>query len=140
MMRTSQRLGRAGMTVTVDTARLLTSAVGALFTLLLFSPESRSTENNCRPAIVVESAQLGPVQMRQRVWKGMLSIDAPRCATSSGSFELGLVREKENAPDLQFVERFTWTAGQMEVSVNFWEDEFVAKYWIHKIAPCACRH
>ncbi len=116
-----------------------TASLALLVMLVLFQPKSSSGQNICRPAIAVESAQFGSVQAQQRVWKGMLSIDARQCATASGAFELGFIREKENAPDLQFVEHLTWTAGQMEVSVNFWEDEFAAKYWIHKVAPCPCR-
>jgi hypothetical protein len=119
--------------------RLLAHAGGALFGLVLFTSQSSSGENICRPAIVVESAKFGPVLAKQRVWIGVLSVNAGRCAGASGLFELGFVREKENAPDLQFVEPFTWTAGTMQVSVKFWEDEFVAAYWIHQIAPCACR-
>jgi hypothetical protein len=134
MLRPSQSFGRAMTTVKPDAYLLPLMVI-----LALLDSTSSSGQNICRPAIIVEDAQFGPVQDRQRVWKGVLSIDAGQCASSSGAFELGFIREKENAPDLQFLEQLTWTAGKMQVSVNFWEDEFVSKYWIHKIAPCACR-
>jgi hypothetical protein len=122
-----------------DRLYLLRALARLVTVLVLFNPGSSAGQNICRPAIVVDSTQFGSVQAQQRVWKGMLSIDANQCASGSGAFELGFIRERENAPDLQFIERFTWTAGQMEISVSFWQDEFVSKYWIHKIAPCACR-
>jgi hypothetical protein len=43
------------------------------------------------------------------------------------------------APDLPFTEQFTWSAGQIEVSVNFWADEAVLAYSIGAVAPCPCR-
>ena len=74
----------------------------------------------------------------------MLHVDASRCAATSGSFEIHFVREKENAPELEFVERFTWQigetrSGQIEVSLDFWHDEAVLRYGLGSVAACACR-
>jgi hypothetical protein len=47
---------------------------------------------------------------------------------------------KENAPEVDFVEQFTWKPGTMEVSVTFWADEAVEGYWLREIAACPCRN
>jgi hypothetical protein len=46
---------------------------------------------------------------------------------------------KENAPDLRFVERFTWASGQTKVSLDISWDEWVQDYRLSRIAPCPCR-
>jgi hypothetical protein len=69
---------------------------------------------------------------------------APRCRriplrNQLRSFRHQLIRLKEMAPDLPFTEQFTWSPGQIEVSVNFWADEAVLAYSIGAVAPCPCR-
>jgi hypothetical protein len=75
----------------------------------------------------------------QRVWTARVDVDASRCATSSGRFDINFIRLKETAPDLPFTEQFTWRPGEIEVSVNFWTDEAVLEYLIGTIAACPCR-
>jgi hypothetical protein len=48
-------------------------------------------------------------------------------------------RLKEVAPDLQFMERFTWVSGRSELALDFWWDEWLEDYQIVSIAPCPCR-
>jgi len=54
-------------------------------------------------------------------------------------FEIDFIRGKEFGPDVQMTEKFRWTAGRFEVSVEFWADEAVLDYRIGFIAPCVCR-
>lgn len=75
----------------------------------------------------------------QRTWTGTLVADASPCSTASGQFDIQFTRLKEVAPDLQFTERFTWVAGQSEVSLDFWWDESLEDARIISIAPCPCR-
>ena len=49
-------------------------------------------------------------------------------------------RLKENAPDLTFSERFAWTQGRTEISLEFWADESVLDYAVDAVAPCTCRN
>ena len=72
-------------------------------------------------------------------WMAKLVADARHCATRSGQFEIDFIRIKENAPDMQFTERFRWTAGQFDVSIELTADEAVFDYRIGFIAPCVCR-
>jgi hypothetical protein len=69
----------------------------------------------------------------ERTWSATLSVDASRCATTSGRFEILFSRSKENAPEDEFVEPFTWKAGSVEISVNFWADEAVEGYWLRSV-------
>jgi len=93
----------------------------------------------CRPALSFKEVRFWEMRNLQRTWTATLAVDASRCATTSGRFELVITREKENAPDLEFVERFIWKPGQVEVSLDFWRDEAVLDYSIGYVEPCVCR-
>jgi hypothetical protein len=66
-------------------------------------------------------------------------VDASRCASSSGRFEILLTREKENGVEVDFTEPFEWRSGAVEVSVDFWADEAVEGYRPTAIADCPCQ-
>jgi hypothetical protein len=76
---------------------------------------------------------------------GRGAVDASACATTFGRFEINFLREKEDAPELEFSERFTWKTGelrtgQIEVSIDFWIDEAVYEYSVGYVTPCGCRN
>src|SRR6185369_7656721 len=81
----------------------------------------------CKPVLAVKDVRFSSVQPEtmERTWSATLSVDASRCATMSGRFEILFSRLKENAPEIDFTERFTWKPASVEVSVNFWADEAV---------------
>ena len=99
----------------------------------------------CRAALQTvigfKEVRFSPTQPEtmERTWSATLSVDASRCATTSGRFEILFSRLKENAPEADFTERFTWKAESVEVSVSFWADEAVEDYWLHNVAACPCR-
>jgi hypothetical protein len=95
----------------------------------------------CKPVIAFKEVRFSEVQLEtmERTWSAILSVDASRCAAASGYFQILFSRSKENAPDDEFVEPFTWKAGTLEVSVAFWADEAVESYWLHRVAGCPCR-
>jgi hypothetical protein len=93
----------------------------------------------CKPHLSFEEVRFSEISDLQRKWSAVLSVDASRCATSSGHFDIKLIRLKEMTPDLPFTEHFTWTAGKTEVSLQFWLDEAVLEYSIGAVAPCPCR-
>lgn len=95
-------------------------------------------QSACKPVLTVKEARFSEVRRLQRTWTARLDVDASRCATRSGRFDIHFIRLKETAPDLPFTERFTWGPGEIEVSVNFWADEAVLAYSIGDIAPCPC--
>jgi hypothetical protein len=84
----------------------------------------------------VTEASISEARNRQRTWTGVLSVDASPCSSAFGEFEIEFTRLKENAPDLRFVERFTWASGK--VSLEIWWDEWVQDYRVSRIAPCPC--
>ena len=55
----------------------------------------------------------------ERRWTAVLSVDASRCTTTSGSFGLVFSRLKENGPTSEFEEQFVWTLPSVMVSVDF---------------------
>ena len=75
----------------------------------------------------------------ERKWSAVLSVDASRCATTSGRFGIVFSRQKENGLEIEFQEQFTWKPALVEVSVDFWADEAVEGYWLHNVMPCPCR-
>jgi hypothetical protein len=95
----------------------------------------------CKPVLAFKDARFSPMQPEtmERVWLATLSVNASRCATTAGRFEIFFSRLKENAPEIDFTEAFTWKPESVEVSVNFWADEAVEDYRLHNIAACPCR-
>ena len=93
----------------------------------------------CKPELAVKEYQFAQPRMSQRVWTARIAVDASRCATASGPFNVDFVRIKENAPDLTFTQRFTWKPGQIEASTDFALDEFVLDASIGDVAACPCR-
>jgi hypothetical protein len=92
----------------------------------------------CKPALTFKEVRFSEMRAQQRTWTALLAVDASRCATTSGRFDINFTRLKETAPDLPFSESFAWRPGRTEVSIEFWWDEAVLEYSIGAIAPCAC--
>jgi hypothetical protein len=98
-------------------------------------------ETVCKPVLKVTEVQFSQMQppAMQRRWTAVVSVDASRCAAdSAGYFEIGFSRLKENAPDIDFVEQFSWRAPAVKVDVEFWADEAVVHYWISNVSVCPC--
>jgi len=95
----------------------------------------------CKPVLAIKEVRFSPVQPEtmERIWSATLSVDASPCATSSGRFDILFSRLKENAPEIDFTEAFTWKPESVEVTVNLWADEAVEAYWLHNVAACPCR-
>jgi hypothetical protein len=102
---------------------------------------SAAGDRICKPALSFADVKLSPVdrETMQRTWTATVLVDAARCATSSGRFEILFARLKENAPELDFTEAFEWRPGGVQVSVDFWADEAVEAYWATGIVECPCR-
>jgi hypothetical protein len=93
----------------------------------------------CKPDLAVKQYQFSQPRAAQRVWTARIAVDASRCATASGPFNVDFVRLKENAPDLRFTQQFKWKPGQVEASTDFALDEFVLDFSIGDVAACPCR-
>jgi len=96
----------------------------------------------CTPALAVTQVKFSKWRLpsMERRWTAVVSVDASRCALNSGGyFELGFARQKENGVELEFREQFIWLAPSVKVSVDFWADEAVERYWVDSVAPCTCR-
>jgi hypothetical protein len=92
-----------------------------------------------KPLLTITAVRFSEVRSLQRQRTAVLLADVSYCATSWGRFEIDFMRVKEHGPDMQFTKPFTWTAGQFEVTVDFWGDEAVLDYRIGFIASCVCR-
>ena len=86
----------------------------------------------------VRFSEMQPPAM-ERKWSAGLSVDASRCATTSGRFGIVFSRLNENAPEIDFEEQFLWNRALVEVSIDFWADEAVEAYRLTNVAPCPCR-
>lgn len=98
------------------------------------------SERICKPALLLEDVQFSEMQPPTLVrrWTAILSVDASRCTTTAGYFEIGFSRLKETAPELEFREQFIWSAPSVRLAVDFAADEAVEAYWIDKVYPCPC--
>jgi len=94
----------------------------------------------CAPALAFKEVRFSPMRppTMERTWTAVLSVDASRCATASGTFTILFSRQMENGPELDFEQQFTWKPGLIQVSVGFWADEAVERYWLNPVS-CACR-
>jgi hypothetical protein len=95
----------------------------------------------CRPALAFTEVRFSKMQRPtlERKWTAVLSVDASRCATTSGRFAIVFSGLKENGLDIEFQEQFMWKPNLVEVSVDFWADEAVGGYRVSNIAACPCR-
>jgi hypothetical protein len=96
----------------------------------------------CKPALAVTEVKFSKWRLpsMERRWTAVVSVDASRCALNSGGyFEIGFARQKENGIELEFREQFIWRPPSVAVSVDFWADEAVERYWVDNVAPCTCR-
>lgn len=95
----------------------------------------------CRPSLTVTDVQFSGTrpETMERTWSAVVSVDASRCATTSGHFEITFSRQKENAPEADFRETFTWQPPSVKVAVDFWADEAVESYVLNRVAVCPCR-
>jgi len=109
--------------------------------LALAGMTQASSQPVCRPALAFRNIQFSPMQppKMERKWTAVLSVDASRCATTSGRFGIIFSRQKENGLEMDFQEQFTWKPALVEVSIDFWADEAVQQYWLYNVAPCPCR-
>jgi hypothetical protein len=107
----------------------------------LMSSTQAAGQEICRPALAFKEAHYSHMQLPklERTWTAVASVDASRCLTFSGSFEIVFVIEGENAPDYEVRDAFAWTPGAVKLSKEFWADEAVASYRVDNIATCPCR-
>ncbi len=95
----------------------------------------------CKPLLTVKNVRESrPDRMSQPwVWTATVVANGKFCATSSGAFEIDFIRIKEYAPDMQFTQKYTWTSGQFDLSMELAVDEAIHDYRIGFISPCVCR-
>jgi hypothetical protein len=106
--------------------------------LLLGVPAQAMAGIACKPVLTFKEVRFSEAKNQLRKWIGVLAVDASRCVATSGAFEIKFVRIKEMGPDLLFSERFKWSPGLTQVSLDFWWDEAVLDYWIGEIPSCGC--
>lgn len=95
----------------------------------------------CKPILAFNNIHFSAVEpsTQERKWTAVVSVDASRCAANaSGYFEVGFLRQKENAVDLEFREQFIWLTPSVKIGVDFWADEATDRFWIDNVTPCAC--
>jgi hypothetical protein len=94
----------------------------------------------CKPTLAFKEVQFSGMQppTGERRWSAVVSVDASRCATTAGFFEIGFSRQKENGGEIEFRERFQWSSPAVKVGLDFWADEAVEYYWIESVQACPC--
>ena len=55
-------------------------------------------QQNCKPALTIKEVKFSGMQppTGERRWTAVVSVDASRCTTTAGFFEIGFSRQKEN--------------------------------------------
>jgi hypothetical protein len=95
---------------------------------------------SCKPALVIKEVNFSGMQppTGERRWTAVVAVDASRCTTTAGFFEIGFSRQKENGGEIEFRERFQWLSPAVKVGLDFWADEAVEYYWIDSVQACPC--
>jgi len=97
-------------------------------------------QQTCRPTLAIRDVQFSAMRppTLERRWTAVVSVDASRCTTTTGSFEIGFSRLVEFGVDTEFRERFTWSSPSVKIGVDFWANEAVDSYWIDSVQACPC--
>src|SRR5262249_18266489 len=82
----------------------------------------------CKPALSLNQYEVAPWPMPARTWTARIDVDASRCASASGQFDIDFVRGKTNLPDQRFTHHYAWTPGRVEVSMVLQKDELLADF------------
>jgi hypothetical protein len=111
--------------------------------IVLLSATPSLGRSICKPNLAVKDVRISELRNLERTWTAAVQVDASRCTDFSGRFDIHFIREKENAPEVEFSVPFTWHAGELgtgqsEASIDLWVDEVVHQYRAYA-APCACR-
>ena len=118
--------------------RSSSTAVLAAILVALAATQAASRQA-CKPTLSSKASRSSAVLNQQRRWTTVFAVDASRCSTTSGTFDIQFVREKEVGPDLAFTQRFIWSAGRTEVALDLWWDEWVRTYQLGDVTSCPCR-
>jgi len=98
----------------------------------------------CEPQLTIQQIRVSELKDLQRRWTATVGVDASRCHASSGRFVISFVLEKNNTPEPEFIELFTWRTGQtqtgqIEVAIALWHDQTVLSYALDRGTRCECR-
>ena len=94
----------------------------------------------CKPTLTFGPASFSDMRFAQRTWTARLDVDASRCTSTSGSFNINFIRAIEFGPDVPFSEHFAWREGNVDVSVEFSANEAVLDYALGDVTSCVCRN
>ena len=115
--------------------------IGPLASGILFISAAYAGPDVCKPSLAVTNVAFSEVrpETMERIWTAVVAVNASQCATTTGHFEITFSRQKENAPEVDFRETFTWQPPSVNVAVDFWADEAVESYLLNRVAVCPCR-
>ena len=125
-----RRLHRLALTLLLTCAFAGPVATGALAAI------------TCKPILSIRNVRelrTANMPIQPWIWKATIVADDTYCATATGVFEIDFIQIKEYSPDVQFTERYKWTPGQFEVTMELAGDESIHDYRIGFIAPCVCQ-
>ena len=120
--------------------RSMAAGMAATVLTLAYVSEALS-QQTCKPTMAFTEAHYSPMKLPklERTWTVAFTVDTSRCATDTGTFSILFTVWKENAPDIEFLETFTWKPDLNVISKEFWVDEAVGAYRISEVHPCPCR-
>ena len=116
------------------------AGMAALVLTLAYASPALS-QQTCKPTMAFTEAHYSPMKLPklERTWTVAFTVDASRCATDSGGFSILFTVWKENAPDVEFPETFSWKPDLNVISKDLWVDEAVGAYRVSEIDSCPCR-
>ena len=109
--------------------------------LVLMGGGHALAQSACRPAMAFTEPNYSAMKLPklERTWTVAFTVDASRCATTSGTFSIVYTVWPENGPDFGVVQTFDWQPDLNVIAKQFWADEAVGAYRID-VEPCPCRN
>ena len=119
--------------------RSVTAGMAALALTVAYASPALS-QQTCKPTMAFTETHYSPMTLPklERTWTVAFTVNAARCATDSGSFSILFTVWKENAPDIEFAETFSWNPDLNVISKELWIDEAVGTYRVSEVKPCPC--
>jgi hypothetical protein len=104
-----------------------TCTVALLFAMVEFGGITGGIARNlCRPTLTLSEVQFSAIRTPklQRNWTAIVTANTSECAVDSGGFfDIVFTRLSENAPDLEFRQRFAWSPFARNIALDFAADE-----------------
>ena len=113
----------------------------ASIVLTLAGADQALAQHTCKPTMAFTEAHYSPMKLPklERTLDCGLHRRCVALRDGLGKLLNPIHGWKENAPDIEFAETFSWKPYLNVISKEFWVDEAVGAYRVREVRSCPCR-